>query len=574
MIGFLKRERVLILFVGLLFVFHWFSKDITNPYERPIAGDAQGYYSYLPALLIYQDLDYTFIETEASQYYPPGGMKDFIFEVEGEKVNKTFPGVAVLYTPFFIMGHVSAWMFGFEPDGFSSIYQLWFDLGMWVYFFFGLVFLRILLEKFNFSSKIALFSTILIGLGTNVFFYTVYDQSVTHIHSFFMINGMLLCLYLWQEQKKLPWLIVALSLLALIGITRPTNILVFGLIFFFFSKKSFFLDVFHVVFSKNWWKIAVFVIPILSIPFLLWKIQTGKWMVYSYGDEGFNFADPHFFQFLFSYTKGWITYTPIVAVIIVPALVILFKQKPKKALIALGFYLFSIYVFSSWWCWYYGAGMSQRVMIDHYVLLAFFMATVLTYVWHKKIWRNVYLGVLISLAFLNVAQAYQIKNGIIQYGSTTQEGYWDSFLVFQTRARVYPYDHWEFIEGKDLSSPSWQSEVNETQWYSDMVFAPMQDLTPGSKLILSFEAKAEVSVEHSRAVLQLKPKANPEEEVGFPYFIKEFTRQGEWVYMEFMFEPSIEYTDTLKVYFWNGDTGEKVKFKNVKYEHYYSEDYL
>src|SRR5690606_14477207 len=194
MIAFLKQERFILLFVAAAFIFHLFQKDLRDPYQKPIAGDAQAYYAYLPALFIYNDLEYEFMESHAAKYYPEDGIKDFRFKSNGRTVNKTFPGDEVMYTPYFLADHFSALIFGFEADGFSNIYQFWFDLGLWFYFLFGLIFLRKLLEKLQFSSKIALFSTILIGFGTNMFFYTVYDQSVTHIHNFFMINGLLLCL--------------------------------------------------------------------------------------------------------------------------------------------------------------------------------------------------------------------------------------------------------------------------------------------------------------------------------------------------------------------------------------------
>lgn len=573
MISFLKKERVIILFVGALYIFHWFAKDIRSPYERPIAGDAQAYYSYLPALFIYQDLDYEFIETDAKQYYPPGGIKDFIFEApNGEKVNKTFPGVAILYAPFFFAAHVCALTLGLPADGFSSVYQVFFDFGLWVYFLFSLIFLRKLLEKLRFSSKIALFSTILVAFGTNIFFYTVYDQSVTHIFNFFMINGMLLALAMWYDDGKSKWLLIALMLLALIGITRPTNILVIGLIFIIFDPKSIIMDVFRSIFSKKWWIYVVSVLPILAIPFLLWKAQTGNWIVYSYGEEGFDFTDPHFFEFIFSYTKGWMTYTPIVIPILILGGIALFKISKKKFFYVLGFYVLCIYVFSSWWCWYYGAGMSQRVMIDHYVLLAFLLASGLKMIWENKIWRNTYLSFLIILGLFNIAQAHQIKIGVIQNGSITQEGYWDSFLVLNQRARVYPRDNWEFVESKQISAPSWQSEVSETAEYSELVSAPMKDIQPGSKLVLSFEAKSISEVEHSRAVLRLKDKTT-KEDIGIPYFLKAFVHKDEWVLMEFLYEPTIVYTDSIKVFFWNGSTQEKVEFRNVKYETFYSEDY-
>ena len=50
---------------------------------------------------------------------------------------------------------------------------------------------------------------------------------------------------------------------------------------------------------------------------------------------------------------------------------------------------------------------------------------------------------MIALIFTNFAQAYQIRHGILTGGSATQEQYWDNFLRFEKRARVYPHNHWE-----------------------------------------------------------------------------------------------------------------------------------
>ena len=573
MIKFLKSQWILILFVASLFTFHWFSKDITNPYQKPIVGDGQAYYAYLPALFIYQDLEYNFIEEHAFQYYPEGQFKDFVKEVEGgEKVNKTFPGVAVLYAPFFFAAHASAYVFGFEPDGFSNIYQLFYDLGLWFYFLFGLIFMRKLLEKLNFSSNIAILTTILIGICTNVFFYTVYDQSTTHIYNFFMINATLLSLMCWEEQKKDKWLMIAVALLVLIVITRPTNFLVFGLIVLFFGKKDFFLGVYRSIFSKNWWKFTIVGLPILMIPFLLWKAQTGNWVVYSYGEEGFNFADPYFGSFLFSYMKGWMTYTPVVIPILVLGLILLFKKSKKQFAIALSFYLISIYIFSSWWCWYYGAGMSQRVMIDHYILLAFLLALILEYIWDKKIVRASALVIFALFATFNVVQAVQVFKGIYKFGSPTKQEYWDNFLVLEKRARVYPPDHWQVIERVSMSPAEYETSVSAAAPFSATFEEDLTYVMPGSKLVISWDSYAKTEIGDTRAYLIFEYQEDSLEEV-VPFFLNEFSQEEEWVHMEFLYEPTLEFSTHVKVYFWNGYTSEEAQFKNVKIDHYYSEEY-
>jgi hypothetical protein len=88
--------------VVLLYLTHLYTKDFSSSYQKPINGDAKAYYAYLPAIFIYQDSEYNFIDAYEAKYYAKDHRKDFLNTIEnGRKVNKTFPGVALLYLPFF-----------------------------------------------------------------------------------------------------------------------------------------------------------------------------------------------------------------------------------------------------------------------------------------------------------------------------------------------------------------------------------------------------------------------------------------------------------------------------------------
>ena len=52
-------------------------------------------------------------------------------------------------------------------------------------------------------------------------------------------------------------------------------------------------------------KFKVVFYTILAIPMVLWYLQTGKPLVYSYGEEFFDFCQPRIGRLLFSYQKGW-----------------------------------------------------------------------------------------------------------------------------------------------------------------------------------------------------------------------------------------------------------------------------
>ncbi|NOX46022.1 MAG: hypothetical protein GXO89_03475, partial [Chlorobi bacterium] len=112
----------------ILFVYLFLSFSIKKPYEnwdRVINSDGKGYYAYLPAIFIYHDLDYKFIESYEDRYYPADKsvFKEFRMPYKGETVNKYFPGFSFLWLPFFLLAHVLSLVLGFPADGYSIIYQ-------------------------------------------------------------------------------------------------------------------------------------------------------------------------------------------------------------------------------------------------------------------------------------------------------------------------------------------------------------------------------------------------------------------------------------------------------------------
>ncbi len=567
-----------------LLVMHFAQKDFSNPYERPIAGDAQAYYAYLPATFIYGDYSYEFIPDINAKYYPESHQKSFLNPVGNGQVNKTFPGVAILYLPFFLLAHALASISGADADGYSTIYQVCFDLGLWVYLFLGLVFFIKVLQKMTFSKPTATWSAVIVVLASNMVFYTVYDQSVTHIYNFFMVNVLIYYLINFKEDRRFKQLGVSLLFFALIGITRPTNILVVWLVFFFIPDFSFYKSLFSYSFqTKNLVRIVLIIGSILCIPFLLWKLQTGNWVVYSYGGEGFNFSKPYLREFLFSYLKGWLVYTPILILILPVGLYFLFKTNKKQFTIAVIFYAVSIYIFSSWWCWYYGAGMGQRVMIDHYILVGFLIALILKNIAPSKVKKWLFLGFTFCCIGLNLAQAYQIRHGILTGGSATQQQYWDNFLSLEKKAQVYPHENWTLegsqtfalspqdpylIKGKSyLVQDEWCIQVTSHEHYSASVQSNLQDLRKGSKVMIEFEARARRVIEETRVVVELDGNRQV-------FSLNPYLKKDDWVTIQYVIEPSDIIKNPLILFIWNGGSSEKVEFKNLKFNHYFSEDYL
>ena len=67
-----------IFLVCVLYLTHLYTKDFSSPYQKPIVGDSKAYYAYLPAILIYQDSQYGFIDDYEQKYYANNQRKDFL----------------------------------------------------------------------------------------------------------------------------------------------------------------------------------------------------------------------------------------------------------------------------------------------------------------------------------------------------------------------------------------------------------------------------------------------------------------------------------------------------------------
>ena len=108
---------------------------------------------------------------------------------------------------------------------------------------------------------------------------------------------------------------------------------------------------------------------IVAVQLYVWYLQTGDWLVYSYQNESFDFANPHFIEILFSYKKGLFVYTPIAFLAFVSITWFIKKEKRFIFWTWLLFFVLVTYILSSWWSWFYGCSFGLRAYIDFYGLI-------------------------------------------------------------------------------------------------------------------------------------------------------------------------------------------------------------
>ncbi len=398
-------------------------------WKQIITSDGRGYYAYLPALLI--DHDPTFSKVTAREssllgypHYKPG----YLVKSGNHVLDKYFAGEAFLLLPFFLLGVLFSFIAGNDINGFSFFFQLFAGLGTLFYLFTGLVFLKRILAGLHIRAVVTAMTLTFILLGTNLFYYSLWQPTMSHLFSFFAINGFMWftirAIQKWSV-KRAVWMGFFLGVVCLI---RPTNGVVVVLIPFLAGDRNHLFRFLQGVLAKKTALLAMILVflAIVSIQGLLWYLQTGHFFIWSYQDEGFNFGHPEILQVLFSYRKGLFIYTPLVLVSMFGLLPLVLRKRLQFFSIAI-FLVITTYVVASWWNWYYGDGFGLRAFIDYYGVIAILIAILMNF---RRSTAGIILSLLIltPLAALNLIQTWQYTHQVIQPNSMNAAKYHHVFL--------------------------------------------------------------------------------------------------------------------------------------------------
>jgi hypothetical protein len=351
---------------------------------RPIYWDVISYYAYLPALWIEGDLTLSFVEDAGRadvslhrhRYWPET-------TPQGKKVIKTTMGVALMMSPFFGVAHVMASGWGFKADGFSRPYQFaaalagfsWGSLGLW--------FLRSWLRAFWGPWTVGWALVVLVG-ATNLGNYLVYEPAMSHSFSFFWMSVLL-----WSSHRALHtdkfiphWLLVVAFAAGILVLIRPT-MMIAGLLPLLYGGWSGPAIAWKRLCSQPLYFVGAVLVCIapMILQAFYWKYVTGQWLYYSYQGERFFWKDPRIPEFLLSYRKGWLLYNPVMALVVMGWLWALVRccrvgkpwtpaAEPFPLATAVMVVLPTVvYVYSSWWSWWFGGSLGGRVMVEWYPAL-------------------------------------------------------------------------------------------------------------------------------------------------------------------------------------------------------------
>ncbi|GAB4130885.1 MAG: hypothetical protein Fur0041_00550 [Bacteroidia bacterium] len=269
---------------------------------------------------------------------------------------------------------------------------------------------------------------LIIGMGTNLYWYGSYDSSMPHIYLFAIDCAILLLTISWHEK---PSVVKAVGLGLLLGwgvITRPSEVVwVFiPLLWGVYNLKTLqqkirlLLQFKHHVFFLA---MAACLPGIMQMSY--WYYTTGHLLSYNHG-EAFDFLHPFTIKALFSYKKGWLLYTPVM-IFAIAGFVFLYKKKKELFWPLFVFFISNLYIITSWECWWYAGTFGQRPFVQSYGLMAIPLGFLLDAFRQRRTLYLSLLSVLSVLTLFNQFQAWQMKNGIIHSELMTKEYYWAVF---------------------------------------------------------------------------------------------------------------------------------------------------
>lgn len=390
---------ILALFASLTISRRW-GNDI-------IIWDIKHYYLYLPATFIEHDPSLHFLDSDNKLY----DEKTWKYtNEEGQYIYKMSGGLAFLYAPFFLAAHGASLVFPevSTPNGYSLFYFIALQLSLIFYTGLGLFYLRKLLLCF-FNEFTTATTILLLFFGTNLFYYA-FAEVMSHAYSFCLVSILAYYTIQYYKQPSLQRIALIAFVIGLIIWVRPVNILLAALFSLWgvYSLSS--LQSRIQLFFQYKTHLALLIL----IPILFWCIQsyywyqtTGHLIYWTYVDEHFFFNHPHVWKGLFGFRKGWFIYTPIM---FVASIGLFFFAKNQKEWRSIAYFLFPIfiYVIFSWWCWWYGGGLSCRPVIEFYAVMALGLALVIQKILDSKH----YIGALILIWLSIYGMFYNVQYAI------------------------------------------------------------------------------------------------------------------------------------------------------------------
>jgi hypothetical protein len=406
---------------------------LSYPPKNILSYDVFGYYLYLPATFIYDDpglKDIRWVKEMNEKYAGAPSLYQIAPASDSNYIIRFYAGIAEMYAPFFLAGHLAAQITDYPADGFSKPYQWAIILGGIFYTLAGVLFMRKVLISL-FSDAVAAVTLLALFLVSNVFFFCVWGNDAPHVYIFTLYAVILYLTARWYEKPKAWHAIVLGFIMGTAVISRPSEVFIMLVpvlwgIWGFGSIR----DKIILIWNRKRDVLLIVLFTALAIlpQLIYWKFASGNWIFNSYDDpqSGFNFTHPRFTYVLFGFRKGFYIYSPIMILATI-GFYHLYKQKRGLFLPVLVFFLANIYLIS---CYSSLVSYGWRAFVQVHAVLAIPLACFVdSTLRQKKTVKIIALIFIILMLAFNVFKSWQTMREIIDGSRMTAKYYFNSFFA-------------------------------------------------------------------------------------------------------------------------------------------------
>lgn len=480
----------------VILVVIWASLAKPSLWYQVISWDVFGYYLYLPALFIHGDIaldDPTWSVDLFDRYRPSATFYQINVLETGGRALKYPIGLAVLWAPFFFIGHLIAGVMGLPQDGMSPPYHAALVTGSWIYLFIGLHWLRKVLLRY-FSGQVTAITILLVGIGSNVLYMSIRDPLMPHLFLFTIYIGVIWYTVLWVNEKRVNDLYMVAVLIGLAFLIRRTELILI-LIPILWGQGSF--NAKQII--KSWRPyrrqliISTAIIAVIFLPQMIYcSIATGSLFCDGYTNvgEGLDLHRPHLFEILFSFRKGLFIYTPIMGIALFGCVPLLRRYR-SMAIPIIVFLVVYFWVVSSWTIWWYADSFGNRGIVQAYAIMALPLAALIAWILEKRIRKILFGALTVFFVALNIFQIWQTDAQILHTSRMTQKAYFkifgrterpeglDQILVVQrdVDGSFPPMDPRRY---QHVTSRTLTFETADPEWWTDRYVQEPFYSTPGS----------------------------------------------------------------------------------------------
>jgi hypothetical protein len=290
-------DRIVLLACVLLAVWYAALGYLEEPGQRIRGSDSIGYYVYLPSVFMDGDLDL------ADDFRALGEM-DIVYPTPSGRAGNIFSvGPALLWTPWFALGHLVAHITGNPTDGFSSPYQFLVYCGNTLYVVIGLLLTVRLLKSFDLSPSAALVATLSVLFATQLTYYILPKSATSHGVSFATMAALLFMM----RRDGITWRSGVFGGLAVL--VRWQNVLLLPLL-----AAAAHVDRHGLRATKeqilSYWPFALTVVIIFVPQMTAWQLIYGQPFLVPQTEGYFDPTRVPVLQVLFSVRHGLVTWHP------------------------------------------------------------------------------------------------------------------------------------------------------------------------------------------------------------------------------------------------------------------------